>query len=141
MGTYKSLHGRDIGFDSEHGTLQRPSAGANFDEDEGVSAASTAATMKWRGTSTITTTAAKAYNLAAPPFASLGCVKKICSLSTSTAGASTVTLVSGSFVTTGGSSFNRLTWNNGACHVTLQALSTALVAVIGNIGTVALATA
>lgn len=141
MGTYVSQHGRALGFDSEHGSIQRPSFSGNFDDDEGLSAASTASNIKWRGVSTITTTAAKAYTLNAPPFASLGCKKTISSLSTSTAGASTVTLASGTFVSTAGSSQNRLTWNNGACHVILQALSTALVAVISNVGAVALSTA
>jgi hypothetical protein len=141
MGTYVSLHGRLIGFDSDHGALQRPGASAVFDDDEGLSAASTASNIKWRGTSTITTTAAKAYTLNAPPVAGLGVKKAITSLSTSTAGASTVTLVSGTFLTTAGSSQNRLTWNNGACSVILQALSTALVAVISNVGAVAVSTA
>jgi hypothetical protein len=141
MGTYVSIHGRALGYDSQHGTIQRPAFSDTFDEDEGVSAASTSSTIKWRGASTITTTAAKAYTLAAPPFAALGCRKVITSISTSTAGASTITLASGTFVSTAGSSQNRLTFNNGACAVILQAVSTSQVQIISNVGAAALSTA
>lgn len=141
MGTYVSLHGRQIGFDSFTGSLQRPGFSENFDDEEAISAASTATNIKWRGVSTITTTAAKAYTLNAPPFASLGCVKVIASNSTSTAGASTVTLASGNFISTAGSSFTKLNWAvGGPANVTLQALSTALVLVTGNVGGITLTT-
>src|SRR5688572_29118477 len=141
MGTFISLHGRAQGFDSQHGAIQRPAFSDLLDDDEGLSAATTSANIKWRGTSTITTTAAKAYTLNAPPYPGVAFRKIITSSSTSTAGASTVTLASGTFVSTAGSSQNRLTWNNGACSVTLVALSTSQVAIVNNYGSVALATA
>lgn len=141
MGTYVSIHGRAIGFDSVTGEIQTPGFSENFDNDEGISAASTSVAIKWRGNSTITTTAAKGYTLAAPPFPSLGCRKVISSNSTSTAGASTVVLVSGNFISTAGSSFTTLNWAvGGPGSVTLQAMSTARVQVLANVGGITLTT-
>ena len=129
MGTYVSLHGRAFGFDSETGALQRPGFDS-FDNQEGVTAASTAANLKWRGTTTLGSTAAKDYTLNAPVA---GVDKALTTISTSTA-VRTVSLASGNFQSTAGSSFTKLTFNGIGQGVFLQALSTALVAVMGNIG-------
>lgn len=134
MGTYVSLHGRAFGFDTQHGTIQRPAFAADFEDDESITAPTTAANIKWRGAATLSTTAARAHTLNAPPFASLGVLKRLVCTTTSTANATTVALASGNFQSTAGSSFTKLTFQGLNHAVMLQALSTALVSVMSNIG-------
>lgn len=134
MGTFVSLHGRAFGFDSQHGSLQRPAVSDNFEDEESVTSPTTTANIKWRGTATLSTTAAKAYTLNAPPFASLGVQKRLVTTTTSTANTSTVTLASGNFQSTAGSSFTKLSFLGLNTSVLLQALSTALVSVLSNNG-------
>jgi len=130
---YVSQHGRAFGFDSQHGQIQRPAFSDNFDDEEALNAASTASNIKWRGLSTISTTAAKSFTLNAPPFPSLSVSKRLVATSTSTSVA-TVTLASGNFLSTAGSSFSKLTFNGIGQSVDLVALSTALVRVSANAG-------
>lgn len=134
MGTYVSLHGRAFGFDTQHGTIQRPAFAADFEDEESITAPTTAANIKWRGAATLTTTAARAHTLNAPPFASLGVLKRLVCNTTSTSNATTVTLASGNFQSTAGSSFTKLSFAGLNQSCLLQALSTALVAVLTNIG-------
>jgi hypothetical protein len=138
MGAYVSLHGHLLGADSESGAIQRPGL-TTFDNEEGVTVASTAANLKWRGASTLTTTAAKDYTLNAVTPATIGMTKRLASLTTSTA-AKTVSLASGNFQSTAGSSFTKLTFNFQGQAINLQALSTALVQVLANNGAVTLST-
>lgn len=130
MGTYVSLHGRAYGFDSATGAPQRP-AFTDFNDEEAVTAASTANNVKFRGTTTIGATAAKDYTMNAPSAA--GLPAQLTSLTTSTA-ARTVALASGNFQSTAGSSFTKLTFNGIGQAINLQAVSTALVAIFGNLG-------
>lgn len=131
MGAYVSLHGRAFGFDSQNGTIQRPAFGSEFNDDESVSAASTASNLKWRGAVTLGSSAAKDYTMNAPSLA--GVHSRLTTLTTSTA-VRTVTLASGNFQSTSGSSFTKLTFNGIGQAVSLQAMSTALVALLGNTG-------
>lgn len=134
MGTPISLHGRAFQFDSQHGAIQRPAFNDNFEDEESVTAPTTSANIKWRGAATLSTTAARAHTLNAPPFASLGVTKRLVCTTTSTANATTVTLASGNFQSTAGSSFTKLTFQGLNHAVLLQALSTALVSVLSNVG-------
>lgn len=134
MGTFVSLHGRALGFDSQHGSVQRPGFSDTFEDEESVTAPTTSANIKWRGAATLSTTAARAHTLNAPPFASLGVTKRLVCMTTSTANATTVTLASGNFQSTAGSSFTKLTFQGLNQSVFLQALSTALVSVLSNVG-------
>lgn len=130
MGTYVSLHGRALGFDSESGALQRPGFGDSYDNDEGVTAATTAANLKWRGAATLGSSAAKDYTLNTPIA---GVTKNLAATTTSTA-VRTVSLATGNFQSTAGSSFIKLTFNGIGQAIALQALSSALVAVLSNAG-------
>lgn len=131
MGTYVSLHGRAFGFDSQNGAIQRPAFTPEFNDDEGVTAATTASNAKFRGTTTLGATAAKDYTMNAPSAA--GLPARLTSLTTSTA-ARTMTLASGNFQSTAGSSFTKLTFNGIGQAVQLVALSTALVGLLSNTG-------
>ena len=130
MGTYVSLHGRAFGFDSLNGAIQRP-AFSDLNDDEGVVAATTASNSKFRGTTTLGAPAAKDYTLNAPNAA--GLPLKLTTISTSTA-VRTMTLASGNFQSTTGSSFTKLTFNGIGQAVQLVALSTALVGLLSNTG-------
>jgi hypothetical protein len=134
MGTFVSQHGRAFGFDSTHGSLQRPGFSDTFEDDESVTAPTTSANIKWRGVATLSTTGARAHTLNAPPYAALGVLKRLICTTTSTANATTVTLASGNFQSTAGSSFTKLTFQGLNHSVLLQALSTALVSVMSNAG-------
>lgn len=131
---YLSLHGRAIGYDTFHGQIQRPAFSDSFEDDESITAPTTSASIKWRGAATLSTTAARAHTLIAPPFASLGVTKQLVCTTTSTSNATTVTLASGNFVSTAGSSFSKLTFAGLNQSVFLQALSTALVSVQSVVG-------
>lgn len=135
---YVSLHGRAFGFDTDAGKIQRPGF-TDYDDEEGLTVASTAANIKWRGMTTITTTAAKDYTLNAPVTATIGLSKTICQTSSSTA-IKTVSLASGTFLTTLASSALKATFNFANQAVTMTALSTALVQITANNGTVTLST-
>lgn len=130
MGAYVSLHGKALGFDADTGGLQRPGF-TEFDNEDGVTAASTASNIKWRGTTTMATTAAKDYTLNAPSLSAVGTNKSICSITTSTA-IKTVSLATGNFLTTAGTSTLKATFTFMNQSVTLVALSTALVQVLSN---------
>ncbi|HEX9721497.1 MAG TPA: hypothetical protein VGA59_17400, partial [Ramlibacter sp.] len=96
MGTYVSLHGRAFGFDSVTGALQRPGFDT-LNDAEGVTAATTASNTKFRGVTTLGSTAAKDYTMNAP--AAAGLPATLTTISTSTA-ARTVSLASGNFQST-----------------------------------------
>jgi hypothetical protein len=135
MGAYVSLHGHLVGVDSESGALRRPGLDSSFSSEESVTVPTTSANIKWRGVSTITTTGAADYTLNAPTTPTIGMAKRIIAALTSTSTAArTVTLASGTFQTTAGSSFLKLTFNGSGQAISLQALSTALVGVFANAG-------
>lgn len=138
MGGYVSLHGNAFGFDTESGAVQRPGM-TTFDNEEGVTAASTAANIKWRGTTTMNTTAAKDYTLNAITPATIGMSKQLCSITTSTA-IKTISLTSATFLTTLASSALKATFTFANQALTLTALSTSLVQITSNNGTVTLST-
>ena len=138
MGVYVSLHGHQFGFDTDAGKIQRPRF-TDYDDDEGLTVASTASNIKWRGTTIINTTAAKDYTMNAPTLATLGLSKTICQTSSSTA-IKTVSLASGNFLTTLASSALKATFNFANQCVTLTALTTALVQITSNNAAVALST-
>lgn len=132
MGAYVSLHGNKFGFDADTGaTLIGPG-------DAAVSAATSATTatvITARGNTTLSSSAAKGYTLAAPIP---GIAKTLTATTTSTA-ARTVTLASGTFQTTSGSSFTAAAFAGQGQSLSLQALSTALFQVLSNIGPVTFA--
>jgi hypothetical protein len=141
-----SLHGRDVGLDVDRNLTAR--VGAKFPslyvgtsgselQIDGVTTASTAANISASGLTNITSTGAVAFTLDAPQT---GHRKAIHATANSTA-ARTITLVSGTFSSTSGSSQNRATINLLGQSLTLQALSTSLYAVLANIGSVAFTTA
>jgi hypothetical protein len=138
MGTYVSLHGRMFGFDTDSGAVQRPGL-PDFDNEEGVTAASTATNIKWRGTTTMNTTAAKDYTLNAITPATIGMSKQLCSITTSTA-IKTVSLTSATFLTTLASSVLKASFTFQNQALSLTAITTALVQVTSNNGTVTFST-
>lgn len=128
---YLSLHGRALGFDTVTGAIQRPGFKDTYDDEEDVTAASTASNVKWRGNTTTNSTAAKTYTLSAPQAP--GLMKTINATSTSTL-ARIFALASGTFQTTAGSSFTGITFNGIGQSASLLALSTSLVQVTANLG-------
>jgi hypothetical protein len=138
MGVYVSLHGRQFGFDADSGAVQRPGQ-ETFDNEEGVSAASTASNIKWRGVTTMATTAAKDYTLNAITPATIGMTKGLQSITTSTA-IKTVSLTNATFLTTLASSALKASFTFAGQFLELTALSTALVGIRLNTGTVTLST-
>lgn len=132
MGAYVSLHGRALGFDSETGALFRNGVEGIYG-DQTVTAASTASNITPRGLTTLATTAVKAYTLDAPI---VGLVKRLTATGASTS-SRTVTVASGTIGTTAGSTGTTLTFLATGQTVNLQALTTALWQVIGNVGAVA----
>jgi hypothetical protein len=138
MGVYVSLHGNSLGLDSESGAIKRPGL-TSFDDDEGVTAASTATNIKWRGLTTMNTTAAKDYTLAAITPATIGMRKELCSITTSTA-IKTISLTSATFLTTLASSALKATFTFQNQALSLTAITTALVQITANNGTVTLST-
>jgi hypothetical protein len=138
MGTFVSLHGHAFGFDTDSGAIQRPALGL-FDNEEGVTAASTAANIKWRGTTTMNTTAAKDYTLNAITPATIGMSKRLTSITTSTA-VKTVSLTSATFLTTLASSALKATFTFQNQSLTLTAISTSLVQILSNNAVVTLST-
>lgn len=139
MGTYVSHHGRSIGHDNESGAIQRPGFSHLFDDEEGVTAASTAANIKWRGTTTMNTTAAKDYTLNAITPATIGMTKQLCSITTSTA-IKTVSLTNATFLTTLASSVLKASFTFQNQALTLTAITTSLVQIMSNNGTVTFST-
>lgn len=138
MGTYVSQHGRMFGFDSDSGAVQRPGL-TDYDNEEGVTAASTAANIKWRGTTTMNTTAAKDYTMNAIVPATIGMSKQLCSITTSTA-IKTISLTSATFITTLASSVLKASFTFQNQALSLTAITTALVQVTSNNGTVTFST-
>lgn len=128
---FLSLHGRAFGFNTITGAIERPGFSDNLNDEEAVVAASTASNAKFRGLTTLGATAAKDYTMNAPLAAGLPAV--LTTTSTSTA-IRTMTLASGNFQSTAGSSFTKLSFNGQGQSIQLQALSTALVNVLSNIG-------
>jgi hypothetical protein len=121
MGTYVSLHGRAIGYDSD--TREFIYDGVT----DGATAASTAANISARGITTMGSSAAKAYTLTGPIP---GAYKTLTYITTST-GAHVVTLASGTFTSTSGSSFNTATFNAIGQTLSLQAISTSRYVCLG----------
>lgn len=128
MGTYISLHGRMVGYDSDNAKLQRPGVSSSYEDEEGLSAASTASNIKLRGTTTLGSSSAKDYTMNAPGALDTGIRKTLTTTTTSTA-ARTVSLASGTFQTTVGTSAQKITFNGIGQNVELVALSTSLVGV------------
>ena len=132
MGVPVSLHGRKFAIDAESGATIVDGLTNGL-----TTAASTGTTIPPRGLTAIASTGALAFTLAAPVA---DAVKTIVSTVVSTA-VRTVTLASGTFLSTAGSSQNRATFNNIGQALQLEALSTSLWAVTGNVGSVSLTTA
>ena len=138
-----SLHGRRFGIDKDNNLIAADSAGelhvALRPAKDRVSAASTGATISGDGVSTLPGTGAVAYTLAAPRTGN----RKVLYSNAGTTAARTVTLESGTFHSTAGSSQNRATFASTLLNgqsLTLEAISTALYAVVGNIGAVSFST-
>lgn len=125
---YVSLHGRAFGFDSDTRSLIRDGIEGGFG-DHAVSSASTAVNITPRGTTTMSS-AVKDYTMTAPIT---GVQKQLTTLTTST-GIRTVTLASGTFQSTAGSSWVKATFTGQGQQLSLQALSTALFQITQNIG-------
>lgn len=130
-----SLHGRAFGFDSETGAIVRNGIEGGSG-DETVSAASTASNIAPRGVTTLAATAAKAYTLTAPIT---GLTKRLYNTAVTTT-VQTVTLASGTFRTTAGSTFTVASFGTVGQALTLTALSTALFGVTANMGVVTFST-
>jgi hypothetical protein len=130
-----SLHGRAFGFDSETGAIIRNGVEGG-QGDQAVSAASTASNIAPRGVTTLAATAAKAYTLTAPIT---GVTKQLYNTASTTT-LQTVTLASGTFRTTAGSTFTVATFGTIGQALTLTALSTALFGVTNNVGVVTFST-
>lgn len=128
---FLSLHGRAFGFNTITGAIERPGFTDSFNDEEAVTAASTASNTKFRGVTTLGATAAKSYTMNAPAAAGLPLV--LTTISTSTA-VRDVTLASGNFASTAGSSFTKATFNGIGQSLQLQSVSTAVVNVLSNIG-------
>lgn len=130
MGAFVSLHGRAFGFDSETGNIVRNGV------SDGVTAASTAANISNRGTTTLGATAAKDYTLDPPTAA--GKTKRLVSTNGTT---QTVTASGATFLTTAGSTVNKVSMESTGAVLLLESLSTILWAVISKIGTTTFTTA
>lgn len=137
MGTYVSLHGRAFGFDSETGAIIRNGSEGGLGDDTPSSAtsASTATAITPRGVTSLASSAAKGYVLTAP----ISGVRKVLTATTTSTAIRTITLASGTYQTTAGSSFTAAAFNGQGQSLMLQALSTALFAVLSNIGPVTFA--
>jgi hypothetical protein len=126
---FVSLHGRVFGFDSETGAIVRNGReGASGDQT--VSAASTTSNIAPRGITTINSTAAATYTLDAP----IPGVIKVLQTSNSSTAARVVNLASGYMSSTAGATMAKATFNGTGQTLTLQGLSTALYAVLHNVG-------
>lgn len=101
-----------------------------------VNTASTGSTIGAAGATSLAATTAAAFTLAAPVP---GTKKTLFATSTSTG--QTVTLVSGTFSSTDGSSQNRATFTGIGQCLMLEALSTALYAIVNRQGAVTVSTA
>jgi hypothetical protein len=130
---YVSLHGRQIGYDTDTSKIQTPGFDHIFAGAETSVNASTAANIKWRGAAVLHSTAAGTFTIDAPVTAAIGAEKIITSLTTSTA-IKSVRLASGNYLTTAGSTGSLLTFNGLGQNVRLLALSTALVQILVNNG-------
>lgn len=137
MGTFVSLHGRKFGFDSETGALIRDGieGGAGDASVQSATSATTATAITPRGITTLSSSAAKGYTLTAPIT---GVPKTLTATSSSTA-IRTVTLASGTFGTTAGSTFTAAAFDGEGDTLILTALSTALYRVSSNVGAVTFA--
>lgn len=131
MGTFVSLHGRAYGIESETGVP------VVHGDTNGVTSLSTASVIPARGTTVLGSSAAKDYTMAGPIP---GVTKKLV-YGVSSTGSHTVTLVSGTFFSTAGSSQNKATLASTGQSLTLEGLSTSKYMVTANLGSVTLATA
>lgn len=129
MGTFVSLHGKAFGFDADTGAIIR-NGQEGGSGGETVSVASTAANLAPRGVSTFSSTTAKAYVLDAPVT---GLSKTLVAIGASTV-ARTVTLASGNYQSTTGSTLTTVTLTAIGQAITLRGLSTALWQVVANAG-------
>jgi hypothetical protein len=137
MGAFVSLHGRAYGFDSETGALIRNGVEGGLGDQtiQAATSATTATALTPRGITTLSSSAAKGYSLTAPIA---GLTKVLTATTTSTA-IRTITLASGTFGTTAGSSFTAAAFDGEGETLTLTALSTALFRVASNQGGVTFA--
>lgn len=138
-----SLHGRRIGLDKDNSLLVADSAGDLHvtlrPPKDRVTAASTAAVIAGDGVTTLAGSTVD-YTMAAPRTGN----RKVLFANSGTTASRTVTLESGTFESTAGTSQNRATFASTGLRgqaLTLEAISTALYAVVGNIGSVSFATA
>lgn len=129
MGALVSLHGRALGFDADTGVLSRHGV------TDGPTAASTSAALARSGVSTLGATAAKDYTLEAPKA---GVRKTLVSTNGTT---QTVTATGATFLTTAGSTPNKVSMESTGAFLELVGLSTALWAVVGKVGTTTFTTA
>ena len=134
-----SLHGRDVGLDKDRYLTSRvgikiPSlfvgaSGSELDVNA-VTAASTASNLTASGITTLACTAVLTYTMDEPVT---GLSKRLTATGASTS-VRKVTLAAGTFGTTAGSTGNTLSFSQTGQAVSLQALSTALFQVFGNVG-------
>ena len=137
-----SLHGKQLGIDVD-GFLTSPVGikvpqvyvGASGSEvalggSDAVATPSTADTLSAGGLSILSSTAVKAYVMAAPVP---GVVKRLFATAVTTA-ARTVTLASGQFQSTAQSTLATLTFDGAGQSLTLVGLSTAKYGVTANMG-------
>jgi len=129
MGALVSLHGRVIGVDNETGVLNR------FGVTDGPTAASTAANLARSGVSTLGATAAKDYTMDAPKP---GLRKTLVSTNGTT---QTVTASGATFLTTAGSTPNKVSMESTGAILELIGLRTDLWGVLSKIGTTTFTTA
>lgn len=134
---YISLHGRAFGFDSDTGAIVRNGVegGAGDATVTSATVSSTGTAIVPRGVTTIVSSSAKTHTLTAP----IAGVPKVLTATTTTTAARSVTLASGNFATTTASTFVTATFTGLGQTLSLQALSTALFQVVGNIGPVTFA--
>lgn len=128
---YVSLHGRAFGFDSETGAIIRNGTEGGSGETAVATVTSTATALTPRGMTSLTTTAAKDYTLSAPIA---GVRKTITTSVTTSTAVRTVTLASGTYLTTAGTAKTIATFNDINQVLSLQGVSTAAYLVTGTIG-------
>lgn len=137
-----SLHGRDVGLDKDRNLTARigakfPSIAIGVSGSEldihAVAEASTASNVSAAGTTTFGSSLAKSFTLDAPVK---GLLKTLVATGVSTG--SSITPASGTIESTLGSSGSNILFTSKGQSLRLQALSTALWQVVGNVGAVTL---
>lgn len=129
-----SLHGRQLGLDGKGNLVGQGGI------RDGYEAASTGSTLAPGGLSIFSTTAGGVYELHTPADAMIGQMKTLACTSGTSAAYHYAKLASGNFMTSAGSSYTTALFSTGGQVLDLQYISTSLVAVKGNMGSVSFAT-